>query len=100
MQGHIAAACVSGGSSSAPAIANATGKSEAKDSLLQLEYRPTENENKYTEARALGGGGGYYYPPQPIPFSGRSQYSNNNSAESCAVTRNTDCNRPTPNMLL
>ena len=96
VQGHIAAACVSGGSSGLPDKANATGEGETKDSLLQLEYRPGETIQKYAEARAMGGG--YYYPPQPIPFSGRSQNINNN-AESCAVTRNTDCYRPTPNML-
>ena len=69
-QGHIANACPGGGNNSAPAKANATGESENKDNLLQLEYRPAEGENKFAEARALGGGGGYYYPPQPIPFSG------------------------------
>ena len=100
VQGHIAAACVSGGSSSAPAKANAAGEEENKDCLLQLEYRSADNENKYAKARVLGGGGRYYYPPQPIPFNGRNQYGNNNSAESCAVTRNTDCDRPTLNMLL
>ena len=99
VQGHIAAACVSGGSSSAPAKANAAGEGKTKDSLLQLEYRPADNKSKYAEARALGGGG-YYYPPQPIPFSGRNQYGDNSNAESCAVARNTDCNRPTPNMVL
>ena len=70
------------------------------DNLLQLEYRPADNENKYAEARAIGGGEGYYYPPQLIPFSGRNPYGSNNNAKSCAVTRNTDSNRPTPNMLL
>ena len=99
-QGHIAAACTSGGNNSAPAKANAVGEGESKDNLLQLEYRPADNENKYAEARALGGGGGYYYPPQPIPFSSNNPYGGNNNAESCAVTCNTDCNRPPPNMLL
>ena len=97
VQGHIAAACASGGGSGLPAKANAICKEENKDSLLQLEYWPAENEQKYAKARPIGGG--YYYPPQPIPFSRRSQNVNNN-AKSCVVTRNTDCNRPTPNMLL
>lgn len=97
VQGHIAAACKSGGNSGSPAKANATGLGEAKDSLLQLKNQLAENENKYAEARAMGAE--YYYPPQSIPFSGRSQYSSNN-AESCAVTRNTDCNRSTPSMRL
>ena len=97
MQGHIAAACVSEGGSGSPAKANTTGEGVTKDSLLQLEYRLAENEQKYAEARAMGGG--YYYPPQPMPSSGRRQNINNN-AECCAVTRNTDYNRPTSNLLL
>ena len=99
VQGHIANACTGGGNNSAPAKANAGGESESQDNLLQLEYRLADCENKFAEAQALGGGGGYYYPPHPIPFSGNGQGRNNN-AQSCAITQNTDCNRPTPNMLL
>ena len=98
MQGHIANACPGGGNNSAPAKANATGESESKENLLQLEYRPADGDNKFAEARAVGGGG-YYYPPQPVPFCG-NQHGGNNNAKSCAITQNTDCNRPTPNMLL
>ena len=54
-QGHIAAACMSGGNSGAPPKANAMGEQESKDSLLQIEYRLAENDNKYAEARAVGG---------------------------------------------
>ena len=67
---------------------------------LALEYRPADSDNKFVEARAVGGGGGYYYPPQPIPFCGSNRYNGNSNAESFAITRNTDCNRPKPNMLL
>ena len=52
---------------------------QQKDSLLQLEYRPAVNENKYAKARALSGGGGYYYPPLPVPLSGSNHYGGNNN---------------------
>ena len=66
-QGPIAPAFSGGGNNSAPAKANAAGEGENKDSLLQLEYRPADKENKYAKSRALGGGGGYYYPPSLFP---------------------------------
>ena len=93
--GHIAAACTQSG-----AKANATGdqerKQERENPVLQLEYRPA-TQDKYAESRAVGNA--HYSPVQPIPFPAQAQQQGY-FADSCVVTRNDDCNQPTPDMLL
>ena len=93
--GHIVAACAQPG-----AKANATSEQEREQErenpVLQLEYRPA-TQDKYAESRAVGNI--QYMPVQPVPFPANVQHPSYH-ADSCAVTRNNDCNRPTPNMLL
>ena len=93
--GHIVLACAQTG-----AKANATSEQESEQErenpVLQLEYRPAA-QDKHTESRAAGST--QYTPVQPVPFPANVQHPSY-YADSCAVTRNNDCNRPTPNMLL
>ena len=93
--GHIVAACAQPG-----AKANATSEQEREQEqenpVLQLEYRPAA-QDEYAESRAVGNT--QYTPMQPVPYPANVQHPNY-YADSCAVTRNNDCNRPPPNMLL
>ena len=93
--GHIAAAGAQPGTK-ANATSDQERDQEMENPVLQLEYRPASQE-KYAESRAVGNV--HYSPVQPIPLTAQVQQPGYYT-DSCVVTKNNDCNRPTPNMLL
>ena len=95
--GHIAAASAQSGAKAHVTSDQDRYQDRESTGVLQLEYRPaSQRQEIYAESRAVGNMN--YTPVQPVPFPAQMQPAY--FADSCVITKNNECNRPTPNMLL
>ena len=96
--GHIAAAYVSPGAKANVTSNQDRDQDRESTGVLQLEYpSASQTQEKYTKSRAAGNT--YYTPVHTVPFPAE-KVQPGYYADSCVVIKNTDCNWPTPNMLL